>query len=202
MGHDPMLKYKVLFEVSLQIFLAWCAADLPWWGMVLVAYTIGGIINHSMTLAMHEISHNMAFHNNIFLNRIMGFIANLPLGIPSFVCVTAAIGNGRRPTAASSASLCAPRVLQAPCMSALSRRVIQGGGCGARAGWGVGGRGDAWATWSPTSAFGHASRFGCSPFLRCVSRTTGASSGTIRTTTSTRFVTGVRDRRCVSPPVS
>lgn len=57
--------------------------EAPWWAVVVVAYTIGGTINHSMTLAMHEISHNLAFRK-VAYNRILGIIANLPFGVPAF----------------------------------------------------------------------------------------------------------------------
>eukprot|EP01138_Halocafeteria_seosinensis_P010481 gb/GECG01010701.1/.p1 GENE.gb/GECG01010701.1/~~gb/GECG01010701.1/.p1 ORF type:complete len:378 (+),score=35.49 gb/GECG01010701.1/:1-1134(+) len=83
-GIDPNIKWKVFFAVSVQILLASVIHEAPWWALTVVAYTIGGTINHSMTLGMHEISHNLAFRK-ILYNRILGIIANLPFGIPAFV---------------------------------------------------------------------------------------------------------------------
>jgi sphingolipid delta-4 desaturase len=80
-----MLKWKVLFAVGLQVFMCWVVSDLSWPWVVALAYCVGGTINHSMTLAMHEISHNLAFDHNINLNRWFGMVANMPLGVPSSV---------------------------------------------------------------------------------------------------------------------
>jgi sphingolipid delta-4 desaturase len=83
-GPDPMLKWKVAGAISTQLFMCWLVSDLTWPWVVALSYCIGGIINHSMTLAMHEISHNLAFTRPAW-NRWFGMVANLPLGIPSSV---------------------------------------------------------------------------------------------------------------------
>jgi sphingolipid delta-4 desaturase len=84
-GIDEYLVYKVLLAVSLQVLSSYVATRLPSWGLwFLWTYVVGGTLNHSLTLGMHEISHNLAF-KGIIKNRILGFVANLPLGIPSFM---------------------------------------------------------------------------------------------------------------------
>lgn len=45
------------------------------------AYTVGAVANHSLTLAVHEIGHNLAFSKHR-LNRWIGFVANFPLILP------------------------------------------------------------------------------------------------------------------------
>lgn len=75
-------KWLVMGAVAIQVFMCSAVRDLTWPWLILCAYTIGGVINHSMTLAMHEISHNLAFRS-LNMNRLFSYIANLPLGIPS-----------------------------------------------------------------------------------------------------------------------
>ncbi|CAH1791660.1 unnamed protein product [Owenia fusiformis] len=83
MGHDPSLKWKVLSMVAFQILSAYFLRDASWVTIVILAYVLGGTINHSMTLAIHEISHNLAFgHIWPMGNRIIGMIGNLPLILP------------------------------------------------------------------------------------------------------------------------
>jgi sphingolipid delta-4 desaturase len=69
--------------VPLQLFFAWCAADMPWPWAIAFTYLIGGTINHALTLAMHETSHFLAFASQLH-NRLFGIWINLPLGIPAF----------------------------------------------------------------------------------------------------------------------
>ncbi|XP_071079021.1 sphingolipid delta(4)-desaturase DES1-like [Haliotis cracherodii] len=83
MGTNPNLKYIVTLMVLVQILAAYFIQDASWVTVVLLAYCFGGTINHSLTLAVHEISHNLAFgHSRPLANRILGFWANLPIGIP------------------------------------------------------------------------------------------------------------------------
>jgi sphingolipid delta-4 desaturase len=85
MGCDPTLKWKIGFSVVVQVLLAWYATRLSWPLLVLMAWSVGGTINHSLTLAMHEVSHDLAFSiRNKWANRYLGMVANLPLGIPAF----------------------------------------------------------------------------------------------------------------------
>ncbi|XP_055853004.1 sphingolipid delta(4)-desaturase DES1 [Episyrphus balteatus] len=82
-GYDPKFKYIAGSMVLTQILMLFLIKDCSWPALFLIAYCFGGILNHSLMLAVHEISHNLAFgHGRPLANRIMGFICNLPIGLP------------------------------------------------------------------------------------------------------------------------
>ncbi|XP_045466440.1 sphingolipid delta(4)-desaturase DES1 isoform X2 [Harmonia axyridis] len=69
--------------VFIQILMLFIMKDRSWPVIILVAYFFGGVINHSLMLAIHELSHNLAFgHARPMHNRLFGFFANLPIGVP------------------------------------------------------------------------------------------------------------------------
>ncbi|KAJ6572018.1 dihydroceramide delta(4)-desaturase [Mycena capillaripes] len=83
MGHEPLTKYVVLGVVALQLY---CASAFRHTHplsplFLLCAYVIGGTANHNLFLAIHEITHNLAF-KGIVPNKLLAMFANLPIGIP------------------------------------------------------------------------------------------------------------------------
>lgn len=83
MTHDPSLKFKIVALVLCQVVSAAIVSDRSWWLIFASAYLWGGLWNHSLALAIHEVSHNLAFGpNRPIPNRILGIIANLPIGVP------------------------------------------------------------------------------------------------------------------------
>ncbi|KAJ3650622.1 hypothetical protein Zmor_016710 [Zophobas morio] len=82
-GYDPNFKWVVTLMVLTQFAMLFVMKDRSWPTIFLVGYCFGGVINHSLMLAVHEISHNLAFgHGRPFYNKMFGFFANLPIGIP------------------------------------------------------------------------------------------------------------------------
>ncbi|CAI9730742.1 sphingolipid delta(4)-desaturase DES1-like [Octopus vulgaris] len=82
-GPDPNLKFIVLCMVIIQMISMYFVKDMDWVYIIIFAYCFGGVINHSMSLAIHEIAHNLAFGTKYPLaNRALGIFANLPLGVP------------------------------------------------------------------------------------------------------------------------
>ncbi|KAI0711432.1 dihydroceramide delta(4)-desaturase [Earliella scabrosa] len=83
MGYEPLTKWVVLGVVSLQIGLAYLLRNYHPLSPVflLTAYIIGGTANHNLFLAIHEITHNLAFRG-VRANKALAVFANLPIGIP------------------------------------------------------------------------------------------------------------------------
>lgn len=83
MGHEPLTKWIVLAVVSIQLFAAWALRNTNPWSplFIAVAYALGGTANHNLFLAIHEITHNLAF-KGIKANKFLAMFANLPIGIP------------------------------------------------------------------------------------------------------------------------
>ncbi|KAL1897436.1 sphingolipid delta-4 desaturase [Sporothrix stenoceras] len=84
-GPEPLTKYVVVGVVSLQIFLGIALAQAGYtffsWPFWAVAYVVGATANQNLFLAIHEISHNLAFRSPL-ANRLLAIVANLPIGIP------------------------------------------------------------------------------------------------------------------------
>jgi len=82
-GYDPATKYKVTAWVLAQFTMAWFLRDQSWWMIVTFAYCFGGFASHALVLAMHEISHNLAFPTAL-PNRLLGIFANTATFVPHF----------------------------------------------------------------------------------------------------------------------
>ncbi|KAE8353931.1 fatty acid desaturase-domain-containing protein [Aspergillus coremiiformis] len=82
-GPEPLTKYVVLGVVSLQICCAYLLRDTSMlsWRFFATAYLIGATANQNLFLAIHEISHNLAFRSPMG-NRLLAIFANLPIGLP------------------------------------------------------------------------------------------------------------------------
>jgi sphingolipid delta-4 desaturase len=83
MGHEPLTKYVVLAVVILQFTIAYLLRHTHplSWTFLAAAYVIGGTANHNLFLAIHEITHNLAF-KGVKANKMLAILANLPIGVP------------------------------------------------------------------------------------------------------------------------
>jgi sphingolipid 4-desaturase/C4-monooxygenase len=83
MGHEPLTKYVVLSVLALQLTVAVLLRHThPFsWKFLATAYVIGGTANHNLFLAIHEITHNLAF-KGVKANKMLAIFANLPIGVP------------------------------------------------------------------------------------------------------------------------
>jgi len=82
-GYDSRTKYIVAAWVLSQFFLAYMLRNSSWWLIVPIAWSYGGVASHALFLAMHEISHNLAFQK-ILPNKLLGCFANTATVIPHF----------------------------------------------------------------------------------------------------------------------
>nr|XP_039259033.1 LOW QUALITY PROTEIN: sphingolipid delta(4)-desaturase DES1-like [Styela clava] len=81
---NPHFKWVVCAQVAAQFVACYLVRDLSWPWLLLWAYILGGTLNHSLTLAIHEMSHNQAYGHGSKSrwNGIFAMFANLPIGIP------------------------------------------------------------------------------------------------------------------------
>lgn len=86
MGHDPRIAIQCLAMVLIQLFMSYMVRSMSWLEIAVLAYVVGGTLNHSLSLGLHELAHNLAFGaHRPLLNRLVGFVANLPLGFAASV---------------------------------------------------------------------------------------------------------------------
>lgn len=83
MGYEPLTKWVVLFVVCLQLGTAYLLRNTHPLNptFLFAAYVIGATANHNLFLAIHEITHNLAFQG-VKQNKLFAIFANLPIGIP------------------------------------------------------------------------------------------------------------------------
>jgi sphingolipid delta-4 desaturase len=88
MGHEWRTKYIVVALVAIQLYLAYLMREEALWGgtlrFYLLAYFVGAPIVQALFLAVHEISHNLAFKKYTH-NKLFGIFTNIPMVLPFFV---------------------------------------------------------------------------------------------------------------------
>ncbi|KAN0061671.1 sphingolipid delta-4 desaturase [Thecaphora frezii] len=85
MGREPLTKYVSFCVTALQVALAVGVARYGWhplsWRFLALAYVVGGTANQNTFLAIHEITHNLAFRG-IRANRAWAILVNCCIGVP------------------------------------------------------------------------------------------------------------------------
>ena len=82
-GYDWRSKYFALITLCLQILIT-IYSDFffkSWWQLLSCAFVIGGTCSHSLTLAIHEMSHGLFFKKRQH-NEIFSLVCNWPLLFP------------------------------------------------------------------------------------------------------------------------
>jgi sphingolipid delta-4 desaturase len=86
MGSDWRTSIQLVLMVFIQLFMVFMVKDMSWKELIVLAYVVGGTLNHSLSLGLHECAHNLVFGaHRPMANRLIGFFANLPLGLPASV---------------------------------------------------------------------------------------------------------------------
>lgn len=80
-GLDHLMKYKVVGLVAFQLISAPYIADLAWYWYFPIAYVFGASVSHTIFLAIHELSHDVAFKKKTH-NHWLALIANIPIIAP------------------------------------------------------------------------------------------------------------------------
>lgn len=81
---ELMLIFQIAGVVLIQIWTAAFLSNASWLKILIVAYFFGSFLNNNLFLAIHELSHNLAFSTPVY-NRWLGIFANLPIGVPMSV---------------------------------------------------------------------------------------------------------------------
>ena len=86
MGYDPRVAVQIFLMVLAQLFMTYMVRNMSWTELIVLAYVVGGTLNHSLSLGLHEVAHNLAFGSHRpFLNRCIGFFGNLPIGFAASI---------------------------------------------------------------------------------------------------------------------
>lgn len=85
-GKNPYLPWSTVIMVIIQVAVAiniQKIMDLPfaWLYFILLAFFVGATISHALFLAVHEITHDLAFHKT-WQNNLLSYIANIPIVLP------------------------------------------------------------------------------------------------------------------------
>eukprot|EP00730_Choanoeca_flexa_P014688 TRINITY_DN6515_c0_g2_i1.p1 TRINITY_DN6515_c0_g2~~TRINITY_DN6515_c0_g2_i1.p1 ORF type:complete len:373 (+),score=109.40 TRINITY_DN6515_c0_g2_i1:185-1303(+) len=84
MGPCPRTKWVVLATVVWQFAMCAVTPHVSFPVLFAMSYIMAGTLNHMMTLAIHEIAHNLAFKEPVY-NRWLSILANLPIGVPAAI---------------------------------------------------------------------------------------------------------------------
>ncbi|MEQ9466228.1 MAG: fatty acid desaturase [Ekhidna sp.] len=80
-GNDPSLIFKTLFVAALQLAIPIFFLPENPWLFALLVLLVGTTLTHIIVLAIHEITHDLAFKKKV-LNNWLAILVNFPLVVP------------------------------------------------------------------------------------------------------------------------
>jgi sphingolipid 4-desaturase/C4-monooxygenase len=81
---EPRTFMVVVATVVVQYLMARWAQTAAWPLWLLATYVVAGTLNHTMAMAVHELSHNLCWEDD-WANKLTGILANLPTGLPTSI---------------------------------------------------------------------------------------------------------------------
>ena len=82
-GHDSSSAIFCTATIVIQLAMAcWVSSLESGWWLLFLTYAVSGTLNHSLLLAMHEVTHDLFFKSR-WANQVFAVIANLPMGVPA-----------------------------------------------------------------------------------------------------------------------
>jgi sphingolipid delta-4 desaturase len=82
---EPLTFWLTLGIVCFQVSMAWSMRNVEWYTLLACTYIISGTLNHSLQLAIHELSHDLCWSGRYkdAANRLTAIMGNLATCIPS-----------------------------------------------------------------------------------------------------------------------
>lgn len=82
---EPLTFWISLGIVLFQVYMAYLMREMDWYILLPLSYVIGGTLNHSLQLAVHELSHDLCWSGRYkdTWNRLSAIMANLATCVPS-----------------------------------------------------------------------------------------------------------------------
>lgn len=80
-GIDKSLKFKAVGLVIFQLISSYYIVKLPWFYALPIAYLVGATVCQAIFLAIHEITHDLAFKKDRH-NRWLAIFTNIPIVFP------------------------------------------------------------------------------------------------------------------------
>jgi len=81
---EPLTFVVVTGILLLQLAMVVFVQDVSWPVLLVCAYVVGGVCNHSLQLAAHELSHNLCW-SNVIANKFTAIYCNFATGFPSSI---------------------------------------------------------------------------------------------------------------------
>lgn len=70
--------------IAAQFMMMYIVRDFSFLSLFIITYIVSGTLNHSLFLAMHEVTHDLFFKSRL-ANRVFSHVVNLPMGVPASV---------------------------------------------------------------------------------------------------------------------